>query len=134
MNISQACSFVHLKKNRIWIFQTPGARNEERQNSDHLMRGLRFASTRAQFPTGAKQSRPKLADFRWPLLNTFLVALATCAGLNSLWYALEYKEEHQKLQSTAAELENKIQDLVDAKKARVDAEVAKSKKSWWKIW
>ncbi|CAN3360937.1 hypothetical protein DICA1_D08812 [Diutina catenulata] len=95
---------------------------------------VRHVATR--FPEGASPqapTKPSVGQFKYPLFNTFLIAAATCAVLNTVWYKLERDDQERQLSERAALLEHKINEMVEAKKEEV-AEKQTKKKSWWKVW
>ncbi|ODV78159.1 uncharacterized protein CANTADRAFT_7611 [Suhomyces tanzawaensis NRRL Y-17324] len=97
--------------------------------SRHIRPAPRLARTLAKitFPEAQAQPKPKLSEFKNPLLHTFLVASSTCLVLHAVWLRLEYEVEEKKLAEKTKQLEDSIQDLLDEKRV----EIERSNKRWY---
>lgn len=84
----------------------------------------RFYSVRFPEHVGTISTKPKISEFKNPLLHTFLIASSTCLVLHSLWLSLEKVEREKELAGRAKEMEAEIQKIVDENKPKVA-------KKWW---
>ncbi|OBA23373.1 hypothetical protein METBIDRAFT_35330 [Metschnikowia bicuspidata var. bicuspidata NRRL YB-4993] len=65
-------------------------------------------------------TKPKLSEFKNPLLHTFLLASATYMALQALWSALEYEHVEAELLKKSQILETEMQEAIeDARKDMV---------------
>jgi hypothetical protein len=92
----------------------------------HIIR--RSYSIRFPEHIGEVATKPKISEFKTPLLNTFLIASSTCLVFHSLWLSLEYVEREKELSARAKVLENEIQSIVDVKKEGIVT------KKWYWLW
>lgn len=76
-------------------------------------------------------TKPKLSEFRNPLLHTFLIASTAFMGLNTLWNWLEYAQVEKELIEKSKMLEAEMQKALDEVKEDI---TPKSKWLKWSFW
>ncbi|QFZ28639.1 putative small nuclear ribonucleoprotein [Clavispora lusitaniae] len=85
------------------------------------------------FDGHVQATKPRLADFRYPLFHTFLLASSVYMGLNALWYSLEYEQVENSLIKQANKLEDELQRTLE----EVKSQHIKSADKWYsklKFW
>ncbi|CAH2353818.1 hypothetical protein CLIB1423_12S03598 [[Candida] railenensis] len=89
-----------------------------------------------KFPEAAMKSssdtpvahKPSIRQFSSALYHFFLIASTTYIGLHTTWVLLEYTQKENELLQRTVDLENKIQELVDSKKAEIP------RRRWFQFW
>lgn len=74
-----------------------------------------------------RTAKPTLAQFKYPLFNTLLIASGTCLCLHSVWTLLELEHVKRVRLARTALLEDRIQQLLDDKKLMLERE----NRSWF---
>lgn len=76
--------------------------------------------------------KPKISQFKTPLLHTFLIASTTYLLLNTIAMTLEYEEEKQKIETLEKSIESEIQTAIDNKKKQLESKWYQKLPLFWK--
>lgn len=58
-------------------------------------------------------TKPRIRDFKNPIIHTLLIASTAYMALNAVWYSLEYEHVEEDLRKESLALEQELQSALD---------------------